>query len=60
MEEEYAAILQAQKGVGGGRGRGGIGSQGGPPREGNIRTEQGQNEADLSLAESGQRRSPTQ
>ena len=37
----------------------GAGSQGGPPREGNIQTAKGREEADLSLTEKGARLSPT-
>lgn len=58
MEQQYEAILQAMK-EGGGQGGGGIGSQGGPPREGNIQTQLGREQADMSLTQGGQRRSPT-
>lgn len=57
MEEQYAAILQAQKEAGG-KQIGGIGSQGGPPREGNIQTPRGREEADMSLTQRGARRPP--
>lgn len=50
MEQELAAMQQAGTQLA----KGGIGSQGGPPREGNIQTEQGAEMPDLS-----QERKPT-
>ena len=44
MEEEYLAIEAQMQG----ETQGGVGSQGGPPRRGNIRTEQGREQVDLS------------
>lgn len=57
MEDQYEAILQAMK-ESGGKAIGGIGSQGGPPREGNIKSALGREQADMSLTQRGARRSP--
>ncbi len=54
--EEYMAALKERQALQ--QSQGGIGSQGGEPREGNIQTAQGREEADLSLMNRGQRRSP--
>ena len=61
-EEEILALSMQQQ-TGGGiplEEKGGIESQGGQPRVGNIKTPKGREEADLSLSESGSRRSPTE
>ena len=62
MEEQLLALRESQE-LGQGRpleeGGGGIGSQGGPPRQGNIKTAQGSEEADIALSTSGQRSSPS-
>lgn len=43
MEQEYLALEQQAQGA-----EGGVGSEGGPPRRGNIQTEQGAEQVDLS------------
>lgn len=59
MEDQYLAMEQQlgimEKGL---STASGAGSQGGPPRTGNIRTPLGQEMADVSLTQGGQRRSP--
>ena len=52
MEEELAAMQQSQEQTGG------VGSQGGPPRTGNIKTQAGAEQPDLSLEPKPTRRSP--
>ncbi|KKL46808.1 hypothetical protein LCGC14_2341870 [marine sediment metagenome] len=58
--KEYVMALQQQNAMQGqmqGLNQG-VGSQGGPPRTQNIQTTQGAEQADLSLTQRGERRSP--
>jgi len=60
MEEEYNAIKMAgeeiEKPM---QGLPQTGSEGGPPRRGNIKTERGMQEADMSLTQGGARSAPS-
>ncbi len=58
MEEEYRALEEAQKMMEGTNPEVNYGSQGGEPRSGNIKTDLGREQADMSVAQRGARRSP--
>ena len=61
-EEELLALRMGQElgeGTPLGENTGGIGSQGGPPRRGNLKTSRGRDEIDVSLSQEGVRSRPS-